>query len=594
MLLGSKTSNFDSQSQTIVKRFVRATALLLIASALLTIGIVATSVQTGETVSGQSTPQGCENPPVEPRNVELWKHDRGILVQWDACPDHQYDIRWRDASQTLVNPFNWPQEVENLRTSEHDITGLKNANDGNKYTTPLTNGRQYIVQLRATYFYDNRFDTGSWSDDYLVTPRRCSDLPETPTDVRVLPGDSNLTVSWNRCNDSDSQIRWRKVGNADWTSTIEVGNVSTYAIRNLENGTQYDVQVRSASPDSSRYNESNDAPFTTDWTTPVKASPTSVCPPGVLVVPKEFVVVPGNAELFVTWRPCPNHKYQLAYRQRPDSTPGWPSENDWINVGFDGHRIRNLSNVSPYEVRIRSRLEGTNTSSNATGGYVATPKRPVVNNRAPRWEDVPRSINLVENRNYDNPIATIEATDPDGRDDAIRYEIVTPFPAPEIFPFTINARDGEIYLYDKLDYEVIDRYQFKVRAVDVSGAEIESEIRIEVIDAEGPPPPVLNRVCSTNSGVNVDWNSDYSKYTYQLQHRLGSADANRPVWITTRFDTGSSDTDFDLTNNTEWVFRVRAVDKVTGEQSKWSSEEGVFVGGVDNRAPEFRRGSIRV
>ena len=581
MHFGFKTLDSGSQSGTNATQFIRATVALVVVSGLIALSVVATSVRTGEDVLGQSPPQGCENPPVEPRNVELYKHDGGILVQWDVCPDHRYDIRWRDANQPVANPFEWGTETSAGRIGEFDIT-------------ELDNGRQHIVQLRATHFEDNRFDTGRWSDDYLATPRRCTDLPEIPTDVRVLPGDSILTVTWNRCTGSRSHIQWRAVidGNAgDWSNPIDVGNETSYEIGSLENGTTYDVQVRGVSPRSGPLSKSNGAPYATVWSPLVSDSPTSVCPSGDPVVPKEFVVVPGNAELFVTWRPCPGHDYQLAYQQH-NLNPSWPSSGDWVNVDIDGHRIRNLTNdTRRYEVRVRSRIGGD--VSPATGSYVATPQRPLDNNRPPRWENVPRNISLVENRNYDLPIATIEASDPD-RGDAIRYEIVKPFPLPEIFPFVINARDGEIYLYDKLDYEVIEEYEFNVRAVDASGAEIEREIQIEVIDAEGPPPPVFSRVCSANTGVTVTWGGNTSKYSYQLQRRLGSADANRPVWIDTPEDEpelNQSSIELILDKNTEWVFRVRAIDQQTREQSKWSSEEGVFVGGVANRAPEFRRDS---
>ncbi len=326
-------------------------------------------------------------------------------------------------------------------------------------------------------------------------------------------------------------------------------------------------------------------PYAMDWSRIESVSPTSMCPDDESVVPKEFVVVPGDGKLFISWRPCPNHRYEL--QSRPDQGT-WSG---WRRVTPDGHTIRDLINDTRYYVRVRSvRIDedGTElTASPATGTYQATPQDPPPNNRSPGWKHVPRSLSLVESRNYDDPIATIEAADPDRGDDRIRYEIVKPFPEPEIFPFAINVRDGEIYLYDKLDYEVIEEYEFKVRAVDLSGAEIESEIQIEVIDAEGPAPPVFSRVCSTDTGVTVTWGRNDSKYDYELQRRLGSEDANRPVWRDTPVDTN----ELNLQKNMDWVFRVRAIDKLTGEQSKWSSEEGVFHGGVANSAPEFRRDS---
>ena len=100
----------------------------------------------------------------------------------------------------------------------------------------------------------------------------------------------------------------------DWSNPIDVGSETSYEIGSLENGTTYDVQVRGVSPRSGPLSKSNGAPYATNWSPSVSNSPTSVCPAGDPVVPKEFVVVPGNAEVFVTWRPCPDHDYQLAYR----------------------------------------------------------------------------------------------------------------------------------------------------------------------------------------------------------------------------------------------------------------------------------------
>ena len=583
MHFGSKTPDSGSQSGTNTTRLIRATAALIIASGLMALSVVAASVHNGEEVLGQRTPERCEEPPVEPRNVELWRHDEGILVQWDACPNHRYDIRWRDARQPAANPFEWPTEVDAGRIGQFDIPDNVPTDDRQDFHD-VTNGRRYVIQLRATHFENNRFDQGSWSDDYFSAPDRCGDLPETPTNLRILPGDSTLTVTWDRCSGTRSQIRWRAVvdGVAErWSNQVDVGNASDYEIMGLENGTEYEVQVRSTAPSSGPLDKLTGDPYATDWSTEISGSPTSVCPAGDPVVPKEFVAVPGNGEIYVSWRPCPDHDYQLAIRERSALGSNWPSSSDWRNVGFDGHTQRGLTNGTRYEVRIRSRIG--DEFSPATGGYVVRPQLPVVNNRSPGWKTVPQRVSIVENRDYDNPIATIEAADPDRGDDEIRYEIVKPFPEPEIFPFVINVRDGEIYLYDKLDYEVIDEYRFKVRAIDVAGAEIEREIRIDVIDAEGPPPPIFRRVCSTASGLDVAWNRDDSKYDYDLQWRHASQDSGQPVW---RDSTG-----YMSLNNTSLVFRVRAVDKITGEQSKWSSEEAVFVGGVANNAPEFRRES---
>ncbi len=590
---GLKNSASSGSAISNIHRFVRSVAALVVSAGLIAFGIVATSLPAEEQVMGQSANGACAEPPVEPRNVELWEHDNGILVQWDVCPNHSYEIRWRDRAETVDNPFRWPNTTSAGRSGLFDIPYDTPDTDSPDYVdpsdvVPLQNGRRYIVQLRPIHFENNRIDRGSWTDDFFGSPGYCGDLPEIPTGIRVLAGDSNLTVSWNRCSGMRSHIRWRSIAGTtanEWSEPVDVGSDTSYEIDGLENGVTYDVQLRSAMSSPARVTNLDGAPYRTDWSIPVSGSPTSACPEEEPVVPKDFVVVPGNGELFVSWRPCPDHDYELAYRSRGLTLqPDWPTSSDWRDVGMDGHTIDNLANSTRYEVRLRSVRDGA--ASTATGSYVASPQRPPDNNRSPGWKNVPRRLKLAENRNYDAPIATVEAADPD-RNDEIRYEIVPPFPRPKLFPFAINSENGDIYLYDKLDYEVIEQYELTVRATDTAGAEITEVIRIDVVDTEGPPPPVLYRVCSTVDGVKVAWSSDKSKYSFQLQHRLLSA-ASFPERNLIELDTTSYSTS-SLIDTATHVLRVRAIDRLTKEQSKWSSEEAVYAGGVANNAPKFRR-----
>jgi len=573
---GRKTDHSDIVSSNVAAKLhglMKTVAALAIVSGLFAVSIVAISIQVDETVLGQNN-AACQDAssdpdePIPPSNVQLYEHDGGILVQWEACRNHRYEIRWRLLSEPPTNPFNWPTTTGAGTTGHYDITDL-------------ANGRRVVVQLRPTYVRDNVFDDGSWTDDYFATPQRCGDLPETPYNVRVLQGDSRLLVSWDRCSGMRTHIRWRSVedGSAgNWSRYIDVGRGESYEIEHLTNGAQYDVQLRSVFTNPAPVLLPSGDPYTSDWSLPLPGSPTSKCPSGRPVVPQDFVVVPSDSRLYVSWRPCPDHQYQLAYRVRSSTEPNWPAAGDWRSVDPGEHDIRSLNNGTRYEVRVRGVL-GDDASS-PTGGYVAAPKAAFDPNRAPRWTDVPRSISIVENQHYDNPIATVEAADADRNDD-IRYEIVTPSPKPSIFPFAINVRDGEIYLYDKLDYETYEEYTLTVRATDLAEEEVTHDIRIEVIDAAGPPPPDFYRVCSAADGLTVSWNRDNSKYDYELQRRPAGPSSGDAQWVDSRID--------DLPTAGTWVFQVRAIDKVTGEQSKWSSQEAVHVGGVANTRPEFRK-----
>ena len=581
-----------------LRRIARSIAALVAVAGLLAIGIVAISIESDGRVLGQSGNSACDNPPVEPDNVRLWEHDRGVLVQWDVCPNHEYEVRWRLNSAPPTDPIDWRQPTpeqgdQSVLVNPH-LSGVASAGASGEYDIrSLTNGRKYVVQLRPTYKQGNYVDRARWTDDYFAMPGRCSDLPETPVDIRVIAGDSRLKVSWNSCQGMVNHIRWREVvaGVAGrWGNHVDVGSAESYEIANLKNGSKYDVQLRSVFPNPPRVTLSGGQPYRSEWGIPSQGAPTSQCRPGEANVPTNFVVVPGDTRLYVSWRPCPGHSYQLAYRERDTSNNNWPEENDWQNVGFGTHTIKNLDNSKRYEVRVRSK-SGTLTSER-TGGYTASPQPAIPSNRSPRWDDVVHDITLVENQNYDEPIAVVQATDPDSGDD-IHYEIVAPVPMPDIFPFAINARDGEIYLYDKLDYEKAEAYTLTVAAIDVAGAKITHDIDIEVQNAVGLPAPDLHRVCSTGNQVEVDWSHNDQIEYYELQ-QIKSKTANYGSWddaITHKITGEESSTIFVVQQGDDelyWVFQVRGTDKA-GEQTEWSWQQAVYAGETKNSPPEFRK-----
>ena len=416
MPIATKITVFGGSALSQMHRFVGAVVAITIIAGLFAFGIALPDATSEDRIQAQSGNSACAEPPVEPDDVELWEHDGGILVQWDPCRDHSYEIRWRLRSAPVDDPFHWPNTTTAGRDGLFDIPFDTPNTDNTDYldpddVEPLRNGQRYIVQLRPIHVEDNRIDRGSWTDDYFATPRRCGDLPETPdsNSIRVLGGDSKLTVSWDRCSGTRSHIRWRTVVDrvaGQWSNYVDVGDRTTYEIGDLENGVDYDVQIRTALSSSSRLTNEDGNTYRSEWSDPVSGAPTSVCPEGEPVVPEEFVVLPGDAKLYVSWRPCPEHRYQLRHKERSET-----DFSSWRNVEIDSHTIRGLTNRTRYEVQVRSIRDGDNSA--ATGSYVATPLRPPDNNRSPGWKDVPRRLSLVENRNYDDPIATIEAADPD-------------------------------------------------------------------------------------------------------------------------------------------------------------------------------------
>ncbi len=579
-----------------INRSLRAVAAVVVAAGLLALGFATVAIQDEQPALGQVS--HCSDRPAEPTNVQLWEHDRGILVQWDTCPAHDYLIRWRLATQTNVNPFNWPSTRRVGSADEFDITYLKPGSNDDEID--LQNGSRYVIQLRPIDVSGRDEDAGMWTDDYYATPTRCGDLPEVPWNLRLSPGDSKFDVSWSRCAGSRSEIRWKLSSSSVWGDYVAVENAESYVIDGLTNGTEYDVQLRSvASRDSAVIGVGNQ-PYRTDWGTAEKSSPTANCPDndadndGNLdpVKPTDMVVVPGDTKLYVSWSPCPDHSYQIQYENRTDNTAvSWADTRQVERETISGLTNSTLQSVVVYEVEIRSQRNG---EESASVSYVASPRAPVLNNEPPRWNTTPRTVSLMENRRYDEPIADFDASDPN-REDWIRYEVKRPQPHPSPWPFAINVRTGELYLFRELDYEKYDRYAFTIRATDLAGETIETAFTVDVVDEPGPLPPLFTRMCPGKNNVDIAWQPDSSSsdstLAYELERRKYD-ESNRAWTDWTPVDLADTQTRrFSASNfgTGRHQFRIRAQDS-DDEFSEWSTRN-VTVSDTTNSRPEFRQES---
>lgn len=310
--------------------------------------------------------------------------------------------------------------------------------------------------------------------------------------------------------------------------------------------------------------------------------------------PAHLAVVPGNGRLFVSWRPDPEHTYQLEWRAAGNSGTRWNLVQD---PGDYRYEITGLANGTDYEVRMRGMAPHSSTASaniwSAWTEIESAEPRALAgsSNDTPTWRTTVNSLTLQENRVYLGAIARFEAIAGD-TNDVVNYELLNPVRG----PFAINAENGEVYVYELLDFETVEEYTINVGATDLGGASIRHVLKIEVEDIEGPAIPNVTQVCGGNGLALLVWDQ-VNTSTYDIQwaryengvFNYSSASSRNVV-----------DIDADrwlvegLANGAEWVFHVRAVDKATREQSKWSADF-VVVPSVDetraNNPPAFRQES---
>ena len=235
--------------------------------------------------------------------------NQALEVTWEAPGSDTvtaYYVRYILTSEDETDDNNWTEEDVTWTTGsalEHTIDTLR-ANVS------------YDVQVRAV----NDTTDGDWSSTATGTPRK---IPGVPATVTVTYGDKALTVEWTAPSPTDHitayDISHRETGGS-WTEKRLSGPPSTleYTISDLDNGTEYEVQVRAL-------NEAGPGP----WSDP----PTPETPKTVPDAPV-ITGTPGNGKITLTWTtpdngggarfPVTNFGTSAATLRRRTKRPGEP------------------------------------------------------------------------------------------------------------------------------------------------------------------------------------------------------------------------------------------------------------------------------
>lgn len=303
--------------------------------------------------------------------------------------------------------------------------------------------------------------------------------------------------------------------------------------------------------------------------------------------PEEVAVVSGNGKLHVSWRPESGHDYQLRWRVGDEVASSWNTVED---PGRYRYEIRGLANRTEYDVQVRSLRSGATSQRNFSDWSRVESAEPRslagASNDAPTWRVTHDTVSVEENSLRRGSIAKFTAIGGD-TNDVVNYQLLEPVRG----PFAINAASGEVYVYEKLDYESVGEYTVTVGATDLGNETIRHDLKIEVIDVAGPDIPTVTQVCAGNQSAFLVW-SQTNDATYDIQWRQFdnvdySASSSRNI---RNIDADRRIVE-NLSNGVDWVFRIRAVDKETGEQSKWSAEYVVAPSVAENKAntaPAFR------
>ena len=328
--------------------------------------------------SGQSVRLGPPPPPdleqvmgvgVAPGNAQL-------VVTWTAVDNATgYTVQWMSGSQGYT-------------TGDRQATVTTGSTT--RYTIPsLTNGTEYTVRVIATR---TGADDGPPSDEMTGTPRVPPPPPPPPPPdlaqvlgVGVVPGNAQLVVTWTAVDNATGYtVQWISVGQGyntgDRQATVTTGSTTRYTIPSLTNGTEYTVRVIATRTGA------DDGPPSDEMTGTPRVPPPPPPPPVTDLAQVLGVgVVPGNAQLVVTWTAVDN---ATGY------TVQWTSGGEDYNTGdrqatvtpgsTTSYTIPSLTNGTEYTVRVIATRTGASDGP-PSAEVKGTPFTSARRAAAPEW-----------------------------------------------------------------------------------------------------------------------------------------------------------------------------------------------------------------
>ena len=500
------------------------------------------------TFSGQSVRLGSPPPPPPPVT------DLAQVMGVGVVPGNaQLVVTWTAVSTATGYTVQWISGGQGYNTGDRQATVTSGLTT--RYTIPsLTNGTEYTVRVIATR---TGADDGPPSDEMTGTPRVPPPPPPPPvTDlaqvmgVGVVPGNAQLVVTWTAVSTATGYtVQWISGGQGynigDRQATVTSGSTTRYTIPSLTNGTEYTVRViatRTGADDGLPSDEMTGTP---------RVPP----PPPPPVTDLEQVmgvgVVPGNAQLVVTWTAVDN---ATGY------TVQWMSSGQGYNIGdrqatvttgsTTRYTIPSLTNGTEYTVRVIATRTGADDgppSAEVKGTPFTTPGAPQHLSGVPGDEQV---------------MLTWDAPSSDGGSAILRYE------------YAID--DSGTWIDAGLDLEETvpgltngQQYVFEVRAVNSAGPG--APARTAATPLGMPSVPESLTATGGDGEVVLEWTEPAddggSPVTgYEYRFAAGTAVPGDTPWQSAGLDLEWTVTG--LTNGQQYAFEVRARNRVgPGETS---------------------------
>ncbi len=420
----------------------------------------------------------------------------------------QVTLSWNDPGDASIVKYQYKQD----NGAWQDVAGSSSSTVSST-VTGLTNRTRYTFKIRAV----NAEGNGPESNTVVATPLS---LPGKPAGVMAMPGNTQVTLSWDDPGDASITGYQYQQDNRAWQDVPGSSSSTVSAtVTGLTNGTVYAFKIRAVNADGP--GPGSDA---------VMATP-PLSPPGK---PAGVMALAGNTQVTLSWDdPGDASIARYQYQQGSDS---------WQDVAGSSSStvsatVTGLTNGTVYAFKIRAVNEdGDSPESDAV---MATPQSSL--------PDKPAGVmalagNTRVTLSWDDP-GDASITGYQYQQGSDSWQDIAGSSSSTVSTTVTGLTNGTVYA-------------FKIRAVNVAGDGPGSDAVTATPQSSPPGKPAGVMALAGNTQVTLSWDDpgDASITGYQYQQDNGA-------WLNVAGSSSStvSTTVTGLTNGTVYAFKIRAV-----------------------------------
>ena len=274
--------------------------------------------------------------------------------------DRQITLSWDNPGNNTIAKYQFSRNAGSIFPTFNDIIGSSATTTTHTLTTGLANGTRYTLAVRA-------LNIGGQGAVSTVT---ATPLWPAPTNLAATPGDSQVTLEWDR-NSEIATYRVRTVdasGSATPVASIipsGSGSKTTAIISGLTNGTDYTFTVQAVKTSGS--------------TTVITGEPSTVTATMRPTAPANLWPAPGDSAVTLSWT-NPDNDTITKYQYRQKTVTG--DYGSWIDIpnsdkNTTTHMVTGLTNGTRYRFGVRAVNDsGPGRGSTSTARPLARPAAP--------------------------------------------------------------------------------------------------------------------------------------------------------------------------------------------------------------------------